>query len=166
MRLRCSPCLVSHWIRSKQNLAELAARGAPLDRHLGDRRGVEAPRELLFDDGPAADANLVDDDLARHDAEHQLLAPFERHERPLTRIDGRLADLTGWWIGVELLDRASEKEQELVDRRRVGRAGSSDAASGRVQAQADDRRPDLSAGHQKCNRLRVRGLPRPVVLGC
>ncbi len=43
--------------------AELAARSASLDRHLGDRSGMEAARQLLLDDGPAADAGLVDDEL-------------------------------------------------------------------------------------------------------
>ena len=120
MRLRCRPCRVSHWIRSKQNRAELTARSASLDRHLGDRRGVQAARQLLLDDGPAADADFVDDDFARHDAEHQLLAALERHERPLAGVDRRLADLAGRRIGVELLDRAGQEQQELVDRRRVG----------------------------------------------
>ena len=38
---------------------------------------MEPARQLLLDDGAAADADLVDDELARHDPEHQLLAAVE-----------------------------------------------------------------------------------------
>ena len=108
---------------------------------------MEPPRELLFDDGAAADADLVDDELARHDAEDELLAAFERDERPLARLDGRLADLAGRRVGVELLNGAAEEEQELVDRRRVrgrGAAGGAGLERRPSQAQLDGRRSDLS----------------------
>ncbi len=123
--------------------AELAPGGAALDRHLRDGGGVEPARELLFDDGAAADADLVDDDLARHDAEHQLLAALERDERPLAGLDGRLANLAGRRIGVELLDRARQEQQELVDRGVVGRA--------RQRARGlDASRRSLTAAVQTC----------------
>ena len=107
---------------------QLARRTAALDRHLGDRGGMEAPRQLLFDDRAFADADFVDDELARHDAEDELLPAFERDERPLAGLDGSLADLAGRRIGVELLDGAPEEEQELVDRRRVSRTAPARAA--------------------------------------
>jgi hypothetical protein len=89
--------------------AQLTAGGAALDRYLGDGGGVEPAREFLLDDGAAADTDLVDDELARHDAEHQLLASFERDQRPLAPLDGRLADLAGRWIGMKLLNRAGQE---------------------------------------------------------
>ena len=100
--------------------SELTARDAALDRHLRDRCGMEASRQLLFDDGAAADAHFVDDHLAGHHAENELLATVERNERALARVNRGLADLAGWRIGVKLLDRAREQQQELVDRGRVG----------------------------------------------
>ena len=99
---------------------ELTAGDAALDRHLRDRCGMEAPRQFLFDDGAAADAHFVDDHLAGHHAEDELLATVERDERALARVNRGLADLAGWRIGVKLLDRAREQQQELVDRGRVG----------------------------------------------
>ena len=58
--------------------SELTARDAALDRHLRDRCGMEASRQFLFDDGAAADAHFVDDHLAGHHAEDELLATVER----------------------------------------------------------------------------------------
>ena len=145
---------------------QLAAGSTAFDRYLGDGGGVEPARELLLDDGAAADAHLVDDELARHDAEHQLLAAVECDQRPLAGLNGRLADLAGRRIGVELLNRARQEQEELVDRGVVGWAGRRAAPAGRGrQAQLDGRRPDLWVGHQKCNRLRVRGQPRVIGLG-
>ena len=121
---------------------QLAPGGAALDGHLGDRGRVEPPRELLFDDGAAADADVVDDDLTRHDAEDQLLAALERHERPLAGFNGRLADLAGRRVGVELLNRAGEEQQELIDRGVVGRA--------RRARRLGARRHSLTAAVQTC----------------
>ena len=101
---------------------QLTAGGAAFDRYLGDGGRVEPARQLLLDDGAAADADLVNDELARHDAKHQLLAAVERDERALTGFDGRLADLAGRRIGVVLLNRARQEQDELVDRRVVGGA--------------------------------------------
>ena len=145
--------------------SELTARDAALDRHLRDRGGMEASRELLFDDGAAADAHFVDDHLAGHHAEDELLAAVERDERALARVNRGLADLAGRRIGVKLLDRAREQQQELVDRGRVGgprdRAVPDAGQPGRTAAARD-----LSVVRQNCNRLRVRGQPRLIVLAC
>ena len=97
---------------------------------------MEPARELLLDDGAAADADLVDDQLARHDAEDELLAAVERDQRPLAGVNRGLADLAGGRIGVELLDRAREQQQELVDRgasagRAIARRWTRAAAAGR-----------------------------------
>jgi hypothetical protein len=102
---------------------QLAPGTTALDRHLGDRGGMEPSRQFLFDDGALADTEVVHDELARHDAEDDLLAAFERDERPLARFDGGLADLAAWRIRVELLDGAPEEDQEFLHRRRVREPG-------------------------------------------
>ncbi len=98
---------------------ELARRGRALDRDLCDGCRMQPPCNLLLDDGAGADADLVDDDLAGHDAEDDLLAAVDRHQRSLTRLDCCLADLARGRVGVELLDGAGEEQQELINRGRV-----------------------------------------------
>ena len=130
MRLSCGPCRASHWIRSKQNRAssrteQLRSIAIWAIEAAWSRRASSCSTMRAL-----ADADFVHDELARHDAEDELLAAFERDERPLARFDGGLANLAGRRIGVELLDGAPEEQQELVHRRRRPRAGASPSATG------------------------------------
>ena len=166
MRLRCRPCA---WVALNQVEAEpsqLPGRSPALNRHLRDRGAVQPARELMLDDRPRPDGNFVDDDLPRHNPEDKLFAVLEGQQRPLAGVDCRKADLAGGRIGMELLDGASQTTGETRQPTRHPPGALRREVLTGVRSRADGVRPDLFAGCQKCNRLRVLGQPRLIVLEC
>ena len=147
---------------------ELAARSAALDRDLRDRGRMQPARELMFDHGSRSDGNFVDDELSRHDAEDELLAVLEGERCPLARLDRRKADLAGRRVGVKLLDGASRAagETRRPQRHRPGRITERGPVWPFRHGAQTGSAQTCSAGCQNCNRLRVRGQPRLIVLGC
>ena len=136
IRLRCRPWRGVALNQVEAEPCRARGRSAALNRHLRDRGAVQPARELLLDDRAGADADLVDDDLARHDAEDELLAVRRAPPAPAGRrrlLSGR----SGWsadrcgtagWRG-----RAAAGTRRPPARRP---AAPPCAAGGRVRAQA------------------------------
>jgi hypothetical protein len=86
---------------------------------------MKPPRQFLLNERIGRWC-FVDDELVRRDSKVDVLACVKRDERSLAGVDGTLAERARRRIGMELLDRAGEEVQELVDRACV--RGSQDGA--------------------------------------
>ena len=83
---------------------------------------MQPANQLVLDDRPRADADVVDDELGGRDANDEAVAPVERGVDLVARGDGIGAERAGRRIGVELPDRAREQMQELFDCGEIVRA--------------------------------------------
>ena len=94
---------------------QLTRRGTTFERHRGNRRFVQSPRQLQSDLRAVSGRQVVDHELRGRHAERQLIA-IQRREGTLAGLNCADAEGTRRRIRVQLLDGPSNEAEELLYR--------------------------------------------------